>query len=400
MTPLSLPSVEPARKRLPVPGNGTAATLRRPIRVCFLIDRLSTAGTESQLLSLVRHLDRRRVTPFLCLLRGDDLESAALEPATCPVIRLGVGSLHHPGTLTKALRFASFLRRQRIDLMQVYFPDSTNFGVTVARMAGVPHVVRTRFNLGYWMTPLDRWLGRFHTLLVDATLTNCDACREAVIDDEWAPPESVHVVENGVELAPFLDVPPPSFAATPTRPRRIGMVANLRPVKSPQLFVEAARLLAPHYPNLEFRIAGEGELRPQLERVIANYRLQQRFRLLGRVTDIPAFLGGIDLAVLCSRSEGCSNALLEYMAAGRAIAATAVGGTRQLIEDGVHGLLVPPNDAGQIAAAVGRLLDEPLLAADLAAAARKRVSSRYDACRRARRYEAWYETLVLQSSAA
>src|SRR5262249_32440543 len=127
----------------------------RPLRVCFLIDRLSTAGTEAQLLSLIRHLDRQRVEPFLCLLEGDDEESLALQPESCPVLRLGVRSLHHPSTFTKALRFASFLRRQGIDVMQVYFRDSTNFGVTVARLAGVPQVVRTRFNLGYWMTGLD-----------------------------------------------------------------------------------------------------------------------------------------------------------------------------------------------------------------------------------------------------
>jgi glycosyltransferase involved in cell wall biosynthesis len=364
------------------------------LRVCFLIDRLSTAGTESQLLSLLRHLDRRRVAPMLCLLRGNDAESAALEPDACPVIRLDVRSLHHPGTLIKALRFASFLRRQGVDVMQVYFPDSTNFGVTVARLAGIPHVVRTRFNLGYWMTSLDRWLGRFHSLLVDATVTNCDACRDTVIEDEWAAPESVLVVENGVDLARFLSIAPPQLAASSARPRRIGMVANLRPVKDPQLFVEAARRLVQRYRDLEFRVAGEGELRAPLERLIAEHGLQNRFQLLGRVSDIPAFLSEVDLAVLCSRSEGCSNALLEYMAAGRAICATAVGGTRQLIEDGVHGLLVPPGDAEQLAGALGRLLDEPTLAGELAAAARERVAHRYDASRRARRYEDLYERLA------
>jgi glycosyltransferase involved in cell wall biosynthesis len=380
--------------RLSESRNGVAAASRRPLRVCFLIDRLSTAGTESQLLSLIRHLDRRRVSPFLCLLRGDDPESAALEPDSCPVLRLGVRSLHHPGTLIKALRFASFLRRQGIDLMQVYFPDSTNFGVTVARMAGVRQVIRTRFNLGYWMTSLDRWLGRMHSLLVDVTVTNCDACRDAVIEDEWAPPDSVFVVENGVELGPFLNVAPPRFTANGPRPRRIGLVANLRPIKDPQLFVQAAGLLVARHPDLEFRVAGEGELRPRLERLIAEHRLQNRFQLLGRVSDIPAFLGDVDFAVLCSRSEGCSNALLEYMAAGRAIVATAVGGTLQLIEHGVHGLLVPSGDAEQLASALARLLDEPPLAEELAAAARARVANRYDAGRRARRYEALYEELT------
>jgi glycosyltransferase involved in cell wall biosynthesis len=367
---------------------------KRSIRVCFLIDRLSTAGTETQLLSLIRHLDRQMVEPFLCLLEGDDEESLALQPNNCPVLRLGVRSLHHPSTLIKAMGFASFLRRQHIDVMQVYFRDSTNFGVTVARMAGVPQVVRTRFNLGYWMTPLDRWLGRLHSLLVDATVTNCDACRHAVIADEWAAPDSVQVLENGVELGPFTKIAPPNFILQGPRPRRIGMVANLRPVKDPKLFLRAARLVAHSHPDVEFRIAGEGELRRPLQDLIVASGLERRVQLLGRSRDVPTFLGDIDLAVLCSRSEGCSNALLEYMAAGRAVVATAVGGTVQLIQDGVHGLLVPPGAPDQLAAALRRLLDDPALAAQLARAARERIGNRYDARLRARRYEAFYEQLT------
>jgi len=141
------------------PGPESIAAPARPTRVCFLIDRLSTAGTESQLLALIRHLDRSRVTPYLCLLDGEDASSRALEPADCPVLRLGVKSLHHLRTIRQAALFRRFLRREQIDVLQVYFPDSTYFGVPIARLAGVRHIVGTRFNLGYWMTPLHRWLG-------------------------------------------------------------------------------------------------------------------------------------------------------------------------------------------------------------------------------------------------
>src|SRR5262249_33220750 len=146
------------------------------------------------------------------------------------------------------------------------------------------------------------------------------------------------VVENGVELAPFANLTPPDLVSHGPRPRRVGMVANLRPVKDPQLFVRAAQLVAESHPDVEFCIAGEGEMHAALQNAIDGIGLRQRVRLLGKVRDVPAFLSSVELAVLCSRSEGCSNALLEYMAAGRAIVATAVGGTVQLIQDGVHGL--------------------------------------------------------------
>src|SRR5260370_42362670 len=90
----------------------------RPVRVCFMIDELAPAGTESQLLALIRRLDRRRVQPYLCLLRGHSAVSRSLEPDCCPVRRLGVGPLHSPATLARACRLARFLRRERIDVLQ------------------------------------------------------------------------------------------------------------------------------------------------------------------------------------------------------------------------------------------------------------------------------------------
>src|SRR5207245_1735638 len=108
----------------------------KPIRVCFMIDELTSAGTETQLVALIGHLDRRRIEPFLCLLRGQDPRSRSLEPPGCPVLRLGVRSLRHPGTPAKWWRLVRFLRRQQIDVFQVYFPESSYVGIPAARLAG------------------------------------------------------------------------------------------------------------------------------------------------------------------------------------------------------------------------------------------------------------------------
>src|SRR5258708_5216055 len=98
---------------------------QRAVRVCFMIDTLCVGGTETRLLSLIRDFDRSRVEPFLCLLDGHDPVSQTLEPECCPVLRLGVNSLHRPRALKQAWRFRRFLREHRIDALQVCFPDST-----------------------------------------------------------------------------------------------------------------------------------------------------------------------------------------------------------------------------------------------------------------------------------
>jgi glycosyltransferase involved in cell wall biosynthesis len=366
----------------------------RPARVCFLIDELARAGTETQLLALLRHLDRKRVEPWLVLLRGQGAASRALEPADRPVWRLGVRSLLRPWALVQAVRFARFLRRQRIDVVQAYFPDSSYFGLPAAWLARVPHRVRTRNNLGHWLTPLHRLLGRALNRFATATVTNCLAARRALLEDEAPRPESVVILENGVDLARFQDIPPLAARAAPG-PARVGVLANLRPVKGLDVLVRAAARLGASYPRAVFQVAGEGELHGALERQAHELGVAGRFTLLGGVADVAGFLAGLDVAVLCSRAEGMPNAVLEYMAAGRAVVATAVGAVPELIEDGVHGLLVPPGDDRRLAEAIGRLLGEPALAQRLGQAARRRAGERYSRAAMVRRFEDFYQGLAL-----
>jgi glycosyltransferase involved in cell wall biosynthesis len=176
--------------------------------------------------------------------------------------------------------------------------------------------------------------------------------------------------------------------------RRIGITANLRPVKDIDVFIRAAGELAEVYPHASFHIAGEGELRPSLEKLVADLNLTGRVFLPGTIKDVPGFLRALDIAVLCSRSEGMSNAVLEYMAAGKAIVATAVGGNVQLLEHERSGLLVPAGNPHRLAEAMRRLLDDPVLAIRLAQAARQRVEERYSREAMVRRFEDFYENLL------
>jgi glycosyltransferase involved in cell wall biosynthesis len=421
------------------PAHRHADTAQRPVRVCFLIDELAPAGTESQLLALIRHLDRRRVWPYLCLLRGDKPVSQALEPDDCPILRLHVGALRHPGTLLKAGRFLRFLRRERIDVVQAYFPDSSYFGIPIAWLAGVKHRLRTRNNIGHSQTPLHRRLGCALNVFTTRTIANCAAARRALLEAEQPRPETVVVLENGVDLDRFAGIPPltaqpphlqplsplggrgePVLLPSPRRgeglgvfflpsPRggeglgargpRVGIVANLRPVKGLTEFISAAARVSGRYPRAMFAVAGEGELRAELERQAVAAGLAGRFELPGCVADVPRFLAGLDVVVLCSHAEGMSNALLEYMAAGRPIVATAVGATPDLVADGVHGLLVPPRDAPRLADAIEHLLDDRELAQRLGAAARRRALEHYSREAMVRRFEEFYLALVPTPSA-
>lgn len=365
----------------------------RPVRVCFMIDKLFPAGIELQLLLLIERLDRSKVLPYLCLLDGTDEQSRALEPADCPLIRLGVRHLCRPSTVLAGMRLARWFRRERIDVVHPLFQDSFYFGVPVAKLARVPCIAGFRVDINYWMTPRDRWMARLLNRWVDGTVANCEACRQAVIAASGARAESVTIIPNGLDLSRFAVRAEEPLSRNGAAPR-VGIVANLRPVKNIELFIRAASRVVPSHPQLHFEIAGEGESRGPLQSLIESLGLGGRVTLRGTVSDVPAYLQSLDVAVLCSLSEGSPNAIMEYMAAGLPTVVTDVGGNAELVEHEVTGLVVPSNDARQLAGAIDRLLHDRALATRLGKTARERAFTCYSVELQAQQYEQFYRRLV------
>ena len=363
----------------------------RPVRVCFVIDRLGRAGTESQLLALIRHLDRTRVEPALCLLNGADPDSKALLPCDCPTLDLRLRRLGHPAAARAAFQLARFWHRHGADVVQTYFLDSTYFAAPLAWLCGIRHVVRVRNNTGYWVTARHRRLSRVVGRLCRTTLTNSADGRLALLAEERLPAERVRVIENGVDLDKFQSAPPPDTGRAVVR---VGAVANLRPVKNIDGLVRAAAQICRVHAGAHFEVAGDGELRGELERQVLAAGLSDRFRLVGPVTDVPEFLSRLDVAVLCSHSESMSNALLEYMAAGRAIVATDVGANGRLVRHEREGLIVPAGDDAALAGALGRYLRDPALARTLGVGARRRAEDRFSRAAMVRRFEEFFTNLV------
>jgi glycosyltransferase involved in cell wall biosynthesis len=372
-----------------------------PIRVSFVIDNLSRAGTETQLLALIRHLDRSAIEPTLVLLDGENDLSRSLEP-DCPVLRLGVRKLVGLRAAKAALHLKRFWRHHRPDIAQIYFLDSAYFGVPIARVCGVKKVVRVRNNLGYWLTRRHRLWNRFLRPWVDVTLTNSESGREQLLA-EGLSPERIAVVENGVDLASGgreadgnRESSDDSWLPTASRPplalRTVGCVANLRPVKNIAGLLRAAKRVCDRHTAARFAVAGGGEQRAELEALKESLDLDDRFTFLGPVTDVPAFLRGISIAVLPSLSEGMSNAVLEYMAAGKAVVATDVGANQAVLGD--TGIVVPPGDDAALAEAILYLLNDPAETVRLGAAARARAEERYSRAAMCRRFEAFYRGLV------
>jgi L-malate glycosyltransferase len=353
------------------------------VGITFAIDSLSRAGTETQLLALLNAIDRDRFAPSLVLLDGRAASSQALEPAGIPTLRLGITKLASLKALAAAQTLRRFWRQHPPSILQAYFLDSAYFAVPVARSMGVRRIVRVRNNLGYWQTRKHRLFAKLIAPQVRCTLTNCESGRQALIG-EGMPAPKVQVLENGVDIDRFAP------HAVPV-PLHVGCVANLRAVKNIDGLVRAAAIVREQVPAT-FTVAGEGPERAKLEALRHSLNLQGSFHFPGAQSDIPQFLSQCQVAVLPSHSEGMSNAILEAMAAGRAIVATDVGENAKVLAG--TGSIVPAGDDRALAAALVSLLTSPARCTALGTAARARAQSHYSREAMRLRFEAFYDRLA------
>lgn len=198
-------------------------------------------------------------------------------------------------------------------------------------------------------------------------------------------PERWHVIPLGLDLDRLLamDTPPP-------RTNTVGIVGRLVPIKDHATLLLALTLLPD---GVRLVVAGDGELRTQLELFARELGLGGRVEFRGWVRDLASLYGELDVVVLSSINEGTPVAIIEAMAAGRPVVATAVGGVPDVVAPGVTGTLVPPADPAALAAAIAAALTGDALARQRTEQARAMVAGRFGQRRLVRDIEHLYARL-------
>jgi glycosyltransferase involved in cell wall biosynthesis len=176
----------------------------------------------------------------------------------------------------------------------------------------------------------------------------------------------------------------------------VGMVGRLEPVKGHRYFIEAAAQVAREHPNAHFLLVGDGQLQEEIRRQAAGLGIADRLHLLGYRKDAARVVAAFDLSVLASLHEGSPNTVLEAMAAGVPVVATAVGGTKELVTEGETGYLAPPADADTLAQRISWALAHEEERIRFAASARQAVCSNYGMSRMVSEMERLYDQLVAQ----
>lgn len=202
--------------------------------------------------------------------------------------------------------------------------------------------------------------------------------------------EKIRVIYSGIDPVPFAKV---KRIEPRSEARVIGTVAVLEERKGHRFLLEAAALLKQQGHRLIYRFAGEGSQKERLQKMALELGLQE-VAFMGFVSDIPSFLSSIDIFVLPSFYEGLGVAVIEAMAAGKPVVASAVGGIPELVEDQVAGLLVPPRDASALARSISQLVPSEDRIRQMGEKGREHVHRHFTMEQMAKKNEDYYYELL------
>jgi glycosyltransferase involved in cell wall biosynthesis len=272
-----------------------------------------------------------------------------------------------------------------------------NYARLAAALMQVPIIIDhwhgfTRFNRKRRL--ICRVLGRF----TDLSLAVSQGVRDYLLAQVGLDPAKVRVVANGVDIAAIDAARPGPLVrrelGLPEDSPVIGLVGRLDHWGKGhrELFTAMAGLKERH--AVHALIVGGGRRMDEVQALAAGLGLAGQVHFLGPRRDVPDLLNAMDIFVLPSHGEGVSLALLEAMAAGKPVIATAVGGLPELVTEGKTGLLIPPRDAAALARALARLLSDPVLARQLGTNARAHVREHFSLDRLGREINEIYEELV------
>jgi L-malate glycosyltransferase len=347
------------------------------MRILYLIDEMqavSAGGTERQVLQLARLLKEAGAEVNIGTFRGTHWLTS--EIAGCHVEHFNFRSVWRFSSLMELHRVVTWMREHNIQVLQTFFVEANILGPLLGWWAGVPVILGSRRNLNYWMNPGTALLQRIANWFCTRLVANGKAVQEHVSRTEHVSLERIEVIHNGLDTDQFYSDGKLRSLSRATfgyleSDIIIGAVSGLRPVKGCETFIDAAAEVLRHAPDVRFVLVGDGPLRSSLEAQAAP--LGDHFRFVGAQEDIRPFLSMFDIAVLASESEGFSNSILEYMAAGLPSVVTDVGGNPEAIENA--GIIVKPKQPLDLANALLSLIKDPTRRKALAQQARARAQS-------------------------
>lgn len=324
-------------------------------------------GTEKYLYNFIRLLDKQTFSPVIVSLHHKYGIAEEFYEIGIPIIKLPIKKMYSPFSIIEYIKLYGFMKRYKINIVETIHRTSDLIGPIIARLAGVKIVISNRRDMGFMRTKKDNIAYLIIDRFVDRIKCNTKAATIYFSQLEKVPISKFDVSYNGVEIGGY-DISEYNKKIIKERygikgnEIVVGVLGGVKKFKGHVEFLEMAKILAQTHDDVKFLIVGGGyksrgdEYFDYIKKLNIEKGLERKVIFTGFIKNIAMILPAFDIAILPSYTEGCSNVLLEYMAAGKPVVATDVGGNPELLVDGVTGFIVPSQNACILAEKVDVLL--------------------------------------------
>ncbi len=364
------------------------------------VSTTAAGGLGTSLLSIMKSLDANRFEVHVAIGLGYPLDSA-FEAAGFTLHPLALSRGIHPIQFARTLfQLTRLIQRERFDVLHVHGSEAGILARIAARITGVPVVIAELH--GYANrnpdSILERTLYRWTEMALDR-MTHAYVAVSKHVERQWlargiCEPQRMQVIHHSLDLHEFADrgehARPGALAGAPV----VGTACLLEARKGLATLIEAMPAVIARVPKVRFAVVGEGPLQPWMQARAAELGVGEHIDFMGWRSDIPKLMWQFDLFALPSRRESFGLVFLEAMASRCPVVGTRVDGIPEVVEDGVTGLLVPPNDAQALALAIVDLLTDADKARRFTEAGRQRVEAFFSNERMAREYNELYMRLL------
>lgn len=344
------------------------------IRIAHVIGWLHFGGKENGIVNLVNGLDSDLFESYIFSFVQRGPLAERILPERCRVIELGdrLG-----GDYRLYFKLAREFRKHQIHIAHTHSWATLLEGFVGAKLAGVPLIVHGEHGTIVVNTNLHRYIQRLLWHMSDGVLSVSEALCDNLEHSIGFQKDRIRVICNGVDTSRFRSPQDRGQYKTKLGLRAdaliFGAIGRLVPVKCFPNLLEASAVVFKKLPNAYLVIVGDGPLYDDLTALAQEAKIADRIKFLGWRPDVPDVLKALDVFVCSSESEGMSNTILEAMATGVPVVATAVGGNVELVADGETGRLVPANNPTVLADAVVQLLANPRQCSEMGWHGRQRV---------------------------
>jgi glycosyltransferase involved in cell wall biosynthesis len=363
-----------------LPGSGH----NRLLKILHIDPEKNWGGGEAQVFGLLKYLAERGHRNFLASHPDGKLFNRQHHNSVRKIPLI----LRNDLDLRSIPALRHLIHNENFDLVHLHTKRAHVLALWLPRGSGLPKYVVTR-RMDY-----PERASLYTRLLYNRRVDGVIAISQSIVDSlasAGVVRDRIHLIHSGIDPIPF------TTAAKAIKPPNtipvVGTAAVLEERKGYTALLQAAQILKSEGRDIKYLFAGEGTLKRQLEQLVRTTGLIEDVTFMGFISDVPTFLSGIDIFVMPSLFEGLGVAALEAMAAGKPVVASRVGGLTESIIDGQTGFLVPPNDAGKLAAAIRRLIDDPSLGESMGCRGAERVRKSFSMEQMAKKNESYYYAL-------